>query len=219
MAGVDQTQLVPSAWQARTWQALSWRPWAGVLVGLLLGLAAAGAALGVTLSGRTSYHSTTVLLIDNPYQLATAGDQGQILKLDQLRGKYASLVGTDLIAGPVARRLGLPVGQVISSVAAGSAPGSLLIDVVATTYAPSQAPRLSGAVADELTSYVRAEEATYGVPAADRFFLRTAIPTTGPVANRPSRTRALTWGVGFGVLGLVVGFTGAQLVSNRRLLG
>ena len=47
-------------------------------------------------------HSTAVMLIDDPPALATAGDDGQLLKLDGLRLKYAALVGTDLIAQPVA---------------------------------------------------------------------------------------------------------------------
>lgn len=206
-------------WQHRLGRTLA-RRWrrglvGGVAAGVLLG--ALGASM--VLSGPTTYAAKTVMVIDSPYGLAAAGDEGQMLKLDEVRYKYASLASTYLIAQPVAHSLGLPVGAVLAGTSVAPEADALLLDVTGTWSTPSGATRLSSAVASELSSYVQNENSSYAIPVNDQFFLRAVDPTTAAVAHGPSHSKALTLAVGLGLLGLVAGFALTQLLLNRRLLG
>jgi hypothetical protein len=208
----------PPAWQRRLWRALATAP----LVGLTFGALFAGILVALSaffaLKGPTTWTSTTVMVIDDPYDLAAAGDEGQLLKLSELRAKYSGLVSTYSIAQPVANQLHLPVGYVLGSVSTITPLSSLLFEVVATTPTPYPARVLSQAVANEVTSYVQSEEKAFNVPANDRFTITTVDPASAPVSKGPSVARAAAAAGGFAVLGLVVGFCATQLVVNRRLL-
>lgn len=205
-------------WQGRLWQALRTAPGPalrlGLLVAVVLGLAGAAAEL----RGPTTYSSKAVMLIDDPYQLATAGTDGQLVKLEALRVKYSALIDTSAIAKPVADQLHLPVGAVLQSVSGLVPLDSLLMDVDATWSTPKEATLLAQATAKEVTAYVAAEDATYGIPAKDQFTLTVIDPAATATPSGPSAAHALVLGVGLAVLGLVLGFGAAQLVRNRRLL-
>lgn len=203
-------------WQHRVWKALTHDAGMAVLLGLLL--AAVFGALGAvaSLGGTTNYTSTTVMLIDDPYQLATSGDDSWFVKLDALRVKYSGLISTDAIAQPVARQLHLSLGSVLGAVSAQVPYTSLLMSVEATWSTPHEAQVLSQAVANEVTDYVRAEEVTYGVPPVDRFTLTTIDPASAAVAQGPSKTHAVTLAVGLAVLGFLLGFVATQLARYLR---
>lgn len=206
-------------WQHRLGRALSHRWRRAVVVGVAL--AAGLGALGVStvLSGPTTYSSQTVMAIDSPYGLAAAGDEGQLLKLDEIRYKYASLATTYLIAQPVARSLGTSVGAVLGGTSVVPESDALLMTVTGTWSTPSGAARLSSAVASELSTYVQNENSSYAIPVNDQFFLRAVDPTTTPTAHGPSHSKALTLGLGLALAGLLAGFLLTQLLANRRLLG
>ena len=206
------------AWQRRVWLALRTAPRGGLIVGVLcaavLGLGGAVAELGKP----TTYTSKTVMLIDDPYLLATSGDNGQLLKLDSLRIKYSSLINTSAIANPVANKLGLRFASVVGSVSGVVPLTSLLLDVQATWSDPHEAQVLSQATANELTAYVETEDTTYGIPPSHRFSIKTIDPAGTPAAAGPSAAAAAAAFFGLGLLGLVLGFAATQLVRNRRLL-
>ena len=205
-------------WQERLGRALVDAPRPALLVAamvaLVLGLASGIAAA----SGKTSWSATTVVMIDDPYGIATAGDEGVLVKLEQLRSKYGGLLQTDLIAQPIASHLNLPVDKVRFALAPGVPPASLLMEVNATWSNPSTAKALSAAATDQLIHYVQSEQATYSIPAADRFTLRVVDPTSPGTALRPSRYRAVTVGIGFALLAFCVAFVVTQMFRNRRLL-
>lgn len=214
----DRLLRRPPAWQRRLWRALATAPLVGLAMGGLLAVVLVALSAMLSHRGPTTWTSTTVMIIDDPYQLATAGDEGQLLKLDYLRYKYSALVSTDAIADPVAAKLGVPVGSVLSSVSAPIPASSLLLDIVATTSGPGTARLLSQTVADEVTAYVQGEDKAYAIPAQDQFTLTTVDPASPPVSHSPSLAHTATVAGGFAVLGLVVGFCGAQLLANRKLL-
>jgi capsular polysaccharide biosynthesis protein len=190
----------------------------GLVFGVALGVTLAVVSAVIVLNGPTVYTSTTVMLINDPLAIATAGDQGQLLKLDALRYKYASLVNTEAIAAPVARQLHLGVGQVLGATTTQVPVNSLLMDIVATWSTPSEASALSQAVAGQVTAYVQTEEETYAIPAVDRFTFTAVDAASTPTPVGPSRSHAATLAIGLAILGLIVGFVVAQLVGNRSLL-
>ena len=208
----------PSYVQVRVWRALRTTPLPGLVFGVALGVVLAVVSAVIALSGPTVYTSTTVMLINDPLALATAGDQGQLLKLDALRYKYSGLAGTEALAAPVAQELKLPVGQVLGAVTTQVPPETLLMDVVATWSTPSEAAALSQAMADQITAYVKTEEVNNAIPLNDRFTFTAVEAASTPTPVGPSPFHAATLALALAVLGLIVGFVGAQLVRNRSLL-
>lgn len=207
----------PPRWQVRLWRALQHNARPALLVAALVAvvLGAVGAVAGST--GRTVYTSTTTMLIDDPYALATAGDQGEMLKLNSLLIKYAGLITTDVIAGPVAQQLGLPMDEVLGSVSAqvNGSTETLLLPVTATWSTPAEAQRLSQVVANQLTNFVKLQDVQYHIPAADRFTLTTVNPATAPVAVGPSKTKAAALSMALAGGGFLLAFVLTQLVRNR----
>ena len=168
--------------------------------------------------GAVTYSSTAVMLIDDPPALATAGDDGQLLKLDALRLKYQALVSTDLIAQPVATQLGLSVGDVLGAMTAVVPYQSLLMDVTGTWSTPQVAQRLAQATANEVTKFVKYEAEVYNIPAVDRYTFIVIDPATAATANRPSHAHALTLAVGLAVAGFAATFVVTQFWRHRRYL-
>src|SRR5580658_9485832 len=117
-------------WQHRIWVVLRTAPLIAVLVGLLLGLLLAFGVADSKLRAKTTYSSTTVMLIDDPALLASSGGEAQLLKLSSLRVKYSTLLNTDAMAIPIADKLHLSVNSVINSVVGNVTLEGLLMDVV-----------------------------------------------------------------------------------------
>ncbi len=210
--------LPPDHWQRRVVRALGTTPRLAVVLGLIVAV-----LLGVTgarsvLATPTTWSSTAVMLIDDPPALATAGDDGQLLKLDELRLKYAALAGTFLIAQPVATQLHLSLGDVLGSVTAVVPSESLLMDVTATWSNPQVAERLAQSTAAEVSKFVKYEVAVYNIPKVDRYTFKVIDPATAATAHKPSRADALTLAVGLAVGGFAVVFLATQFWRNRRSL-
>lgn len=207
----------PPRWQQRLWELLVHRPGPALVVGLLAGMLIGAAVAAAVLRPAPGCTSTAVMLIDDPYSLATAGDTGQLLKLDELRYKYASLASTSAIAGPVAHQLHAPVGDVLGAVSVEVPSEALLLDVVGSAPGPHRAQLLAATEAAELTRYVRQQEAAAGVPATDRFSLTVVDPA--PVGIRGARpwAKAATDGVAAAVVAGLAAFALAQLVRHRQL--
>lgn len=201
--------------QPLLWLALGKQPMRAVLVGIVLAAVFGIVGVVASLSGPTRYTSNTVMLIDDPYGLATQGSS-LWAELTELRLKYADLVSTDAIAGPVAHELHLPVDSILGAASAGAPSTSLLVSIDATWSTPHESQVISQAVANEVTSYVQAEDVTYDIPAPDRFTLTTIDPASDPLAQGPSKAHALTLAIGLAVVGFALGFVATQLVRNLR---
>lgn len=187
-----------------------------VLVGLFLAFAAALIGGLSVLSGRTTYTSTAVMLINDPYKLATSGQLNEFESLDVLRYKYSGLVRTNAMAGPVATRLGLPVGEVIGAMSTDVPVNSLLMDVTATWSAPSEAQKLAQEMANEVSAYISQEDDSYAIPVADRFTFQVIDRASPGIAHGPSKAKAVSLAIGLAVLGFAVGFVATQLVRFLR---
>ena len=187
-----------------------------MLVGLFLGFALALIGGLSALSGRTSYSSTAVMLINDPYKLATSGQPSEFGSLDVLRYKYSALVRTNALAGPVATQLGLPVGGVMGALSTSVPANSLLMDVTATWPTPKDAQKLAQAAADEVTAYINQEDNTYRIPAADRFTFSVIDPAPSATAHGPSKAKAASLAIGLAVLGFALGFVATQVVRFLR---
>jgi capsular polysaccharide biosynthesis protein len=193
------------------------RPLRAVIVGLILGLLLAGIADIAVLSGqKTVYTSTAVMLIDDPYALATSGQPDEFANLDALRYKYAALVGTNSIAGPVAAELGIPVGDVIGAVSTKVPAYSLIMDVTATWSSPAEAQRLAQATAEQISTFITHEDDAYSIPASARFTFHVVDPAPPATAQTPSKSKAVSLAIGLGLLGFAVGFLFTQLVHFLR---
>ena len=206
------------AWQRRLWAALRSTPVVALLVAFVGALLFAALVGAVELRGPTTYTATATMLVDDPYALATAGDAGQLLKLDSLRLKYAGLVDTDPIAAPVAARLHMPVSAVAGAVSATVQGESLLMPVSAVWSNPRLAVILANATAAQVTAYVQQEEQAFGVPANNRFTFTVIDPAVSATAHAPSKAKALTDEVAAAIGAFVLLFVAVQLLRNRRLL-
>jgi hypothetical protein len=170
-------------------------------VALVVG-ALVGGLLAVAVGRRQeTYESRATLAIDQPLAIAASASAGVVEKLSRLRGKYAGLVRTDVIAGLVAERIGQPVGTVRGSLSASADDTSLLLAVAARSTSPTTAHALAAAAAEEVVGYADAEQARYGIPKAQRFLFEVVVPAGSAASVTPQRSRQLR--VGF--LGLVVG--------------
>jgi capsular polysaccharide biosynthesis protein len=205
-------------WQRRMVRALRMKPLLAIVLGLIVASLLAVTGARSVLGTQTTWSSTAVMLIDDPSALATAGDDGQLLKLDALRLKYQALVSTTVIAQPVATQLHMPVGDVLGSVTATVPYQSLLMDVTATGSNPGVVQRLAQTTANEVTKFVKYEASVYNVPKADRYTFIVIEPAKVAAGNRPSHAYALTLAAGLAVAGFAVTFVATQLWRNRRYI-
>lgn len=205
-------------WQRRTFRALGMKPRPAVVLGLIVAVLLAVTGVWSTTRAPTTWSSTAVMLIDDEPALATAGDDGQLLKLDELRLKYAALASTDLIAQPVATQLHLSLGDVLGSVTAIVPEESLIMDVTATWSTPQVAQSLAQSTAAAISKFVNYEVAVYNIPTADRYTFKVIDPASAATAHGPSNANALTLGVGLAVGGFAVVFVATQLWRNRRYI-
>lgn len=203
-----------SDWQRRLWDDLRHEPRRGAVWGLVIGLVF-GLLAGILVHrGPTTYTSQTVMILDDPLGIALSGNEGPVVKLADLRFKYASLASTEVIAGPVAQALRVPVGVVLGSTTVSVPQSSLLFDVDARWSTPGLATELSAAMAQEITHYVQQENAANHIPAEDAFSAVTVSPATSGAASGPSTSKAVLAGFLVLLAGFAVGFVGRQAVGG-----
>ena len=163
-----------------------------LVLALVVAVLCAGLAAALTMRGPSRYQSFAVLLIDNPLALATSGNDSTVNKLEKLRGKYATLASTEVVAGPVGEAVGLSTGAVIGQTDVRPAPSTLSLLVVARGDEPSATRALAQAMAEGLGTFVADEHERNAVPAADRFVIEVVQPATPAAKTSPSSDSALT---------------------------
>jgi capsular polysaccharide biosynthesis protein len=204
--------------QSRLWRALRTKPLRAFLLAALLAVGAGAAGLHLNSKATPVYASQTVMIVDQPYGIATAGDEGLLVKLVAVRAKYQGLATTDAMAGPVAAKLGLPVNKVLSATTIAAPPDSLLLDVTTTWTNAHEAQRLSSAMAAEIIAYVHDENIQYGIPPSEQFIFHTVDPATAPTLSTPSHRKSAADAIGLALVVFLLGFAGLQLLFNRKLL-
>lgn len=183
---------------------------------LAIGAAAlfAGLAALLVLRAPEQYESSAVLVIDNPFALATAGDEGTVNKLDKLRGKYVTLARTTAIAGPVADDLGIAPGAVIESTEVFAAPSTLALVVIGRAGTEQRAIARAAAMADGIVDYVVDEHEDNSVPPAHRFTFTVAEPADSARKTSPSTDRAMEAAAIAFALSLVTAYVVLQFVRT-----
>lgn len=186
------------------------------VVALLVG-ALVGALLAVAVGRRQeTYESHAVLAIDQPLAIAASGSGGIVDKLSRLRGKYAGLVRTNVIAQPVATRTNQTVGAVRGALTASADATSLLMTVGARSTDRALAGRLATAAAREVVDYAAAEQARVSIPKAQRFSFAVVVPASAPVSVTPQRSRQVRVGFIGLVLGAALVYAALELLATER---
>ncbi len=204
-------------WPARLWRTLSFKPTVAFVVAAVLAVLVGLVSEYATLRGATVWTSRTVMIIDQPGGIAAAGDEGLLLKLTAVRYKYQGLAATSVIAGPVANKLGLPVGVVEGSTSVVAPADSLLLDVYGVWSGPAGAQRLSAAEAQQISTFVQNETATYKIPANQQFTMSVVDPASPASPSGPSHSKAAAVAIALAIAAFLVGFALTQLVRNRGL--
>lgn len=201
-----------------SWDAVRIPSWRNLAVAALVALVAFALSAAVVLRAPARYLSVATLVIDSPAELATSADDGPFNKLNQLRGKYASLASTTLILEPAARDAHLPLAEVARASVVSPAPKSLLMLSAATTGDPDHSRRIAQSVAESIADYVQREHARNNVPEAQRFRISIVADALPGVKTAPTTSRALLVGAGAAVAALAIAYVGLQLATGRRRL-
>ena len=188
---------------------------AGIVVGGLV-----GATVG---SPETKFESRSVLLIDQPTAIASAGDEGVIVKLIRLRTKYADLLRTDPLSQPIADELGRPLGEVKANLRAQLPFQSLLLVIVGSGDDAEEAQALAQAAAESVQAFAAAEQEADQIPADERVVFEVVEAADPGVKAGESRSRRVTAALvsavvaALAVLALLDG--AARLRRQRQLQG
>lgn len=185
-----------------------------LLLGAVTAVLVTALALVSLQSATATYRSTAVVSLDQPLAVAASGDAGVINKLSRLRFKYVGLIGTDRVAAPVAKRLGVPVTQVRGRLVAEARLDDLLIRVSGMATEPAEARRTADAVAAELQALIAAEQKAAKIPAAGQLQVQLIQPAVGAEKVSPRRSRSLAVALAAGLL--LGALVGAGLLLARR---
>lgn len=158
---------------------------------LLAAVLLAAIVAALTLQASPTYQTNAVLLIDSPLALAASGDEGTVTKLAHLRGKYATLADTEVIAGPVAAELGLTLDDVTDRTDVSPPPSTLSLVVTARGDTAEEAEELADAMAAGISEFVAQEHEDNSVPAPNRFVIEVVQDADPAVQIAPSAKRAL----------------------------
>jgi receptor protein-tyrosine kinase len=187
-----------------------------LLVALVAAVLVAAVVASIVGSRGERFQSQALLSIDQPVAIATSATPGVVDKLSKLRGKYVGLVRTNVIAGPVAEELGLPLGRVRGAVSATADPASLLLVVRAQDADPAVARKIANATAAELRSYTADEQANLDIKPEQRYSFALVAPAAGAAKIAPTRSRELQAGVLAGILVGAALYLALQVLAVQR---
>lgn len=214
----DDSTSSPQPGPFRIWDAIALPSVTNALLAIVISLLLGTITSAMVLRETPTYRSTALLQVDQPLAIAASGDPGIIDKLNRLLPKYAILVLTAKIVGPVAERTGLPPGEVASSVTAGPLGKSLLLNIAAQNPDRAHAQTIAQATADEIAAYASREQEANAIPPQQRFTL-TPIQAAGPGTKiSPTRDDATASGSVAALVGLAIAYVLLQLVTARRRL-
>jgi hypothetical protein len=186
---------------------------AGVLLAVLLAIAAGAGAAAHHQSAPASYRSVAELLIDQEPAVSRARDNGILVKLTTMRIKYVDVVTTTTFSSALARTLGLPPGQVRGAVSAFAPPESLLLQVAATTPDRARSQALAQGAADKLVADLAQEQTDLGVTGSAQVTLKVVTPAPAAAKIAPLRKDSIKLG---GVAGGIVLVLGLALIAVAR---
>jgi hypothetical protein len=200
------------------WETIATPSLANLLLACLAALLFAAVAFASVMRQDPIYRSSAVMLMDQPLQIAR-GNEGAVVKLNILRGKYTAILTTDAVMVPAAAKAGVSVGVVRGAQRPTFASEALTIFPVAESDDPDLAQRLAQASAEALSEYVTAEQAATGLEPPDRISLRIIQDARPGVQASPDRAKARQVAIVAGGGGLLLAYVVLQLVSAKRRHG
>jgi hypothetical protein len=158
------------------------------------------------------YSSEAVMLFDNASTIAV--DPGAVISISQERGKYAGLVGTDLISVPAAAIANVSVGAIEGSVHAIATPTTLNIFIVSVAPSARLAQTLALAVAQAMVTYVTNEQAAF----APSLRLTATITTNPRLGGRisPTHKKEITTGAAVAIGTFLVVYIAGQILADQQ---
>ncbi|GGF12878.1 Wzz/FepE/Etk N-terminal domain-containing protein [Williamsia phyllosphaerae] len=178
------------------------RRWRVVVVAMLLGVIA-GAAYSMTLGHE--YVSTSRLYVSVQALSGASGDPLQNSQAAQQRlVSYASLATSTAVTDAVSQQMEMPASDLAGRITVSYPPGTVLLDIAASSTSPESAQQLTAAVDDALQRLVARIEtpAGGGSPAATLSVVDP--PTSGAVTGTSAGTIVGAGLVGGLVIGLMV---------------
>lgn len=200
------------------WDAVSLPSTRNAAIAMAVAAAFAVLAAVLVLASAPTYQSVATLAIDQPRAVQDSPDTGIIDKLDRLRLKYAGLADTAPVLDPVARELGVDLGDLRDDTTVVIGPQSLLMFPTATAETERGAERRAQALADAITDYADAEQARNGIPAADRYRFTVIENASDADKVSPTSRSAVAAAAMAAILAVGVAYVVLQLATaNRRL--
>jgi capsular polysaccharide biosynthesis protein len=184
---------------------------AALIAGLLVGGLAAAAVLRQT----PVYLSRSILLIDQPHLLIGGPGEGVVLKLNQLRLKYALIAHTPRITSGVAKRIGLPDAQVAGRINVTLPGPSLILLVEGRSDDRRKARLIANGAGEELVAFVKAEMDANKIPEQDRIVMSVVAAAQAGAKVEPSRSHAMAIGSISGILALTSTFILVDILKQR----
>ncbi|MCW2544963.1 MAG: hypothetical protein JWM40_2515 [Frankiales bacterium] len=152
-----------------------------LLLALIAAVLAAAFASLLVPDTRAGFTSVALVSLDEPKAVALARDGAILDKISRVRFKYAGLVGTDAIAGPVASKLHVPVAEVRGRLGAAAFSTDLLLRLSCSGKTSAEAARCANALAASVVDYVANEQTANGIPDAIQL-VATSVQPAGPGA-------------------------------------
>jgi capsular polysaccharide biosynthesis protein len=189
-----------------------------VAVALLAGLIFAGVGAAYEKRRPKVFQSAATMVIDQPNAIVEAGGEGVILKLNQLRVKYGTLMRTLALIEPVAKKLNLPIGAVARAIGVVVPGQSLVMGITGRTGSPTQSAAIANGMADELVDYLKSEQdaAPVKIPPDKRIIFKVVARAQPGFKVSPTDQRVLAVGAIGGVIALLVFYLGMPLLGELR---
>jgi capsular polysaccharide biosynthesis protein len=186
-----------------------------VVASLVIGLMMAGIGYAAAMRPKPVYESYTILELHNQDLFKDPGP-GTIQKLNNLRRRYAALLPTEPIVGPVTDALDLPRNRVNRSVRAAVTGDALLMYPTAKWGNEETAEELAQKITEQLISFAVNEQNADKVDVADRVELRIVQSASSARKVSPTKKRASTSAILLGVVGGLGAYVVLQQVAWRR---
>jgi capsular polysaccharide biosynthesis protein len=184
-----------------------------VAVALIVGLLFMAVGYAAAMRPKPVYESRTIVQLHQPDVFV---DPGTILKLNNLRRRYAALVPTEPIAGVVAEQHDVSQNRLARNTRVAVTLDALLIYPIVRWGDPDQVEELANALTDQLIKFANQEQTDDRIPADERIELRVIQAASDSSKVSPTRKRAAISGALLGLVGAAMAYIVLQYATQRR---
>lgn len=198
------------------WEALLRPTLFVVLISLTASILAGAIGAGLILAQSPRYESVSTLVIDQPKAVVAAGSEGVLVKLSNLRLKYAVLLRTKVFTEPIAARVGRPPTEVARSIRSIAPAQSLAFYVTGRAPDPVMSQGLANVAAEELVAYVQREQDAAGIAAGNQIVFTIVVPADIGYRVEPKARRAGVVGATAAFFALLLSYAGSVFITGWR---